>query len=179
MKDRVRTLSKLSDEELMVEYKLGNEEAFQVLYGRHRDKVYGYLSKKLYSKSQVDDVFQECFLRLHKFRSKYDSSFPFLPWLFTISRNAMVDYLRRTSKNREEPLGEADDMTHDGGMQRRELAEGLKALSAKEGSVLELHHLQGYSFEEVATHLNIQSSSARKISSRAIQKLRAFWKSDQ
>ena len=178
MNDGVRTLSKLSDEVLMTEYKLGNAEAFRVLYDRHREKVYGYLSKKLYSKTQVDDVFQECFLRLHRFRAKYDASFPFLPWLFTICRNAMVDYLRGVARSRELSIEGAQEPAHDGGISQRELAESLASLSVKEGNIVDMHFLRGYSFNEVASYLKIQPSSARKISSRAIQKLKALWKSE-
>lgn len=178
MKDGVRALSKLSDEELMTEYKLGDAEAFRVLYDRHTGKVYGYLSKKLYSKTQVDDVFQECFLRLHKFRAKYDASFPFLPWLFTICRNVMVDYLRGIARSREESIEGIQEPIHDGGVSQRELAESLASLPVKEGNIVDMHFLQGYSFKEVASYLKIKPSGARKISSRAIQKLKAIWKSE-
>jgi RNA polymerase sigma factor (sigma-70 family) len=177
MTDAKNLLTSLSDEQLMIEYKLGNSEAFEVLYRRHSGKVYGYLSGKLVSKSQVEDVYQESLLRLHRFRDRYDASFPFLPWLFTICRNAMVDHLRKAGRERSVEVDtifdQRSDKTFDASSTINEQLEGL---STRESSVLQLHYLQGYSFDEVASHLEIQPSNARKISSRAIKKLKALWK---
>ena len=176
MEESTRILLGLSDEELMLQYKLGNSDAFNLLYERHATKVYGYLVKKLYSKSQAQDVFQDTFLKLHKFRNRYDASFPFLPWLFTVCRNSMVDYLRRVGRDRELEAEVGSSVNSDLSMPQPDQSPQLERLTAKEGAVVELHYLQGYSFEEVATHLKIKPSNARKISSRAIQKLRVFWK---
>ena len=86
----------------MLAYVNGYYTAFEMLYQRHANNVFGYLSKKLKNKEMAEDVLQETFLRLHRFRAKYDSSLPFLPWLFTLCRNAMVDGIRSQSSLREE-----------------------------------------------------------------------------
>ena len=96
---------KLTDEELMQKYRIGDMEAFQELHSRHAPKIYGYLTKKLGSGSHADDVFQETFLRLHRFRNKYDSSFPFLPWFYTLCRNTMLDDQRKRRVLREREVG--------------------------------------------------------------------------
>ena len=48
--------------------------------------------------AQARDVFQATFLKLHKCRDRYDASFPFVPWLFTICRNSF--YRRRLREER-------------------------------------------------------------------------------
>ncbi|MBX7139212.1 MAG: sigma-70 family RNA polymerase sigma factor [Oligoflexia bacterium] len=171
---KIAALEKLSDEDLMAEYQLGNSEAFDLLYARHKDKIYGYLSKKMTTQSQIDDAFQECFMRAHRFRSRYDRSFPFLPWLFTICRNAMIDQLRKNRPTEELPENHpaaSAALPFDG-----TLADSLDELPKKDAQVLTLHYLHGYSFDEVASYLKIKPAGARKISSRAIQKLRTIFR---
>ena len=176
MNSKVGSLETLSDELLMNEYRLGNSLAFEALYSRHRDKVYGYVCSQLAStgsaQTDADEVFQECFLRIHRFRDRYDPTFPFLPWLFTVCRNAMIDFLRHRKRTATEELA-VDVAAHDEGP---DVSDTLKSLPSQEGLVVSLHYLQGYSFAEVARHLNIQPATARKISSRAIMKLRRLFK---
>ncbi len=176
MKNDEQSLSTQTDEELMAAYKMGNAVAFQTLYERHRTKVYGYLSRQLVNKTDVNDVFQECFLRIHKFRAKYDATFPFVPWLFTVCRNSLIDHLRQKARRKEESAGAAENIADTSVAEATELEESLRGLSAQENAILGLHYLQGYSFSEVAQHLRIQPASARKISSRAIQKLKGLLK---
>lgn len=179
-----KPLHSLSDEELMQRYRIGEMEAFQELHNRHAARVYGFLSKKLgSSSSHVDDVFQETFLRLHRFRAKYDPSFPFLPWLFTLCRNAMLDNVRKQEvrDKREIPLDASSEVesfnsSWDAVPQQAALQSYLDSLSDREREVLTLHLEEGFSFKEVSSQLRITPANARKLSSRAIQKLKAMWK---
>ena len=84
----------LSDEELMSRYKFGEYPAFEELYRRHSGRVYGFILKRVKSRERAEELFQESFLRLHRNRSRYNDSLPFLPWLFTIARSAMIDGVR-------------------------------------------------------------------------------------
>jgi RNA polymerase sigma-70 factor (ECF subfamily) len=88
-------LKSLTDEELMVAYQEGNDRAFSVLYNRHSGKLFGYLKNKLKDSHLAEDVFQATFLKLHRNRSRYDPSFPFLPWLFTVCKTVMIDQTRK------------------------------------------------------------------------------------
>ncbi len=178
-----KQLHSLTDEELMQKYRIGEMEAFQELHNRHASKVYGFLSSKLSGSSLVDDVFQETFLRLHRFRNKYDSSFPFLPWLFTLCRNAMLDGLRKQQVRDKREVSteiaaelETTESSSELVPQQAALQGYLNSLSEREREVLTLHLEGGYSFKEVGTRLRITPTNARKLSSRAIQKLKAMWK---
>jgi len=84
---------KLSDEELMSLYITGDFAAFEILYKRHSGRVFDYLKKKV-SAETPQDLLQEIFAKLHKSRAKYNPQYPFLPWLFTISRNSLMDFYK-------------------------------------------------------------------------------------
>lgn len=77
-------LEKLSDEELMTLYQDAREDAFRVLYDRHRGRMYGYLRKRLPNAEAANDVFQAAFLKLHRSKDQFDASYSFHPWLFTV-----------------------------------------------------------------------------------------------
>lgn len=174
-----------SDEELMLAYVNGDYGAFETLYHRHTNKVFGYLSKKLKNKEMAEDVLQETFLRLHRFRAKYDSSFPFMPWLFTLCRNAMIDRLRSQASLIEESHEDfativdtaiAPESQTINDTPAFNIGELPHSLSANEQEVLTLRFGQDFSFDKIAKSLGIRPPAARKISQRAIEKLRRLWK---
>lgn len=169
----------LTDNALMEEYKLGSSEAFEELYRRYSGKIYGYLQKKLGPGAATDDLFQETLLRLHKYRYRYDASRPLLPWLFTISHNALVDYLRKAETVRKlaveaVALGQSSTLTQEPELSA--LSQGYNLLAEREQEVLRLRYGQDLGYDEISLRLSISSANARKIASRAVKKLRDFLK---
>ncbi|MDH5752558.1 MAG: RNA polymerase sigma factor, partial [Deltaproteobacteria bacterium] len=74
----------------MSAYQAGDMDSFRELYEAHKGRVMGYLHSRLNDQDEAEDVFQQVFLKLHRYRHRYRSEVPFLPWLFTITRNAMA-----------------------------------------------------------------------------------------
>ena len=179
-----RVVSKLTDEELMKAYaEKGDYAAFEELYRRHSRLVYGFLTKKLRGKETIDDVFQATWLKMHRFRTRYDATLPFLPWLFTLCRNVMLDSLRTEIRMREEPRQDIEALSeHESPDEAASSFDALRinewkaALSPEQREVLSLRFEEDLSFDEIATRLRIKSSGARKISQRGLQKLRALFK---
>lgn len=176
-----------SDEELMRAYARGEYDAFEKLYNRHAKTVYGFLVKKLSNRQMADEVFQMSFMQLHRSRAKYNAGLPFLPWLFTLCRNALVDYVRMQKRIQEDPREDVISLSEKIGSaqpsdytERSEalfnVAQWTEALSPKEREVLSLRFAEDFSFDEIGKQLRIRSSGARKISQRALQKLRLIWK---
>jgi len=79
-------------------YQRGDIEAFNFLYDKYKSLVYGYLHKRVDKRTEVDEIFQDVFLRLHHSRSQYKSEFPFEPWLFAVLRNSLIDRYRKKRK---------------------------------------------------------------------------------
>jgi len=162
--------SDATDEELMRAYQNGSEDAFRQLFERHSGKVYGFLNKQLRDRAQVDDVFQNTFLKLHQTRSHYDPAFPFTPWLFTVCKSVMVDFIRKRSRQQTEELQvdslSAPESTELGPMMRTD------ELPEQQRKVIDLRFREDLSFEEIAARLETSPTNARQIFSRAIRKLR-------
>lgn len=167
----------VTDEELMVAYADGDLEAFETLYQRHKRRVLGYLISKLRDRDEAEEVFQTVFTKLHVARKKYRQEIPFLPWIFTIARNALVDHVRKNQTYQdyivtsEEAVAAAPEQRNDNLPINNVFAE-LSSLSDTQRKALELRFNQGLSFDEIAEQLQISAVNSRQIISRAIRKLR-------
>ncbi|MDH5581142.1 MAG: sigma-70 family RNA polymerase sigma factor [Bdellovibrionales bacterium] len=159
----------LTDEKLMILYQEDEFQAFEVLYARHRARVFSYLTKRLPHRDDIEEVFQNIFVKLHKSRSRYDSKYKFLQWLYTLSRNELLDHVKKkninTTQFNEEfhPVEERDISDVD--------LDDLP-LGEQEKKVLDLRINKDYDYKEISHLLNIGPSNARKIFSRAIEKLK-------
>jgi RNA polymerase sigma-70 factor (ECF subfamily) len=166
----------LSDEELMLAYAGDDMAAFETLYHRHRSRLFGYLLGRLRDRSEAEEVFQAVFAKLHQARRSYRAEIPFLPWLFTIARNALIDHLRRERRqprviDSEDALAALQAPAVDTTPIGAAVAE-LTSLTEGQRAVLELRFNQGLSFREIATELQLSPDNARQIVSRAIARLR-------
>lgn len=170
----MQDLGKSSDEELMRAYQLGDERAFELLYARHSGRLYGFLRKRFQDPTTVEDVFQSTFLKLHSARSHYDSSFPFLPWLFTVCRSVLSDNLRKKARILEDLNQESvdaavapwKDEVPDAGFP------DLGELPVAQREALELRYRSDLPFEEIARRLETSPGNVRQLISRAIRRLK-------
>jgi RNA polymerase sigma-70 factor (ECF subfamily) len=167
----------LTDEELMAAYADGSMEAFQTLYERHKRRILGYLVSKLKDRNEAEEVFQTIFAKLHGARRKYRKDIPFLPWLFTIARHAMIDQIRKNRTYRHHlvltdgPLDQFADNRQGHVPIGNAIAE-LSTLSPTQRRALELRFDQGFSFDEIAGQMQISVVNSRQLISRAIRNLR-------
>src|SRR5687768_5398935 len=81
------------DEDLMEQFKGGDERAFVSLYERYKRRVFAYCLKMVGSREMAEDVFQETFVRVARKRDHFKSG-NFAGWLFAIARNLCLNALR-------------------------------------------------------------------------------------
>jgi len=163
----------LEDETLMQAYQAGEYAAFEELYRRHSGRVYGFLTKRVRQRHIADDVFQDTWMKLHRYRARYDPRLPFLPWLFTICHNALLDGARKTRASREELIAlELDPEVHpesEAGF--AELA-AQSNLTSHESALLGLRYQAELSYSEIAARCNTSPGNARQMLSRIVRKMR-------
>ena len=169
-----------NDEELMNLYIQGDMQAFDVLYSRHKAKVYGYLVKRLPSKELADEVFQSAFLKLHHARDKYQFGEPFLPWLFAIIKNTLFDHLRKiqseTRKLDAYEMKSEIQTSHEGSQNLEKLEDGLSQLTKVERDLMHKRYVEGLDFEEIAQKSNSSAVAVRQAVSRVTRKLKSLVK---
>lgn len=168
-----KDLKTKSDEELMQAYQAGSDTAFDILFERHSGRVFGFLSKRLMKKKEAEDLLQEVFFKLHRSKHLYNSTLPFSPWLFSITRSVLLDFAKK--KNLEDPIStedfdkmaspETSSVEHD--------LEGLiSALPQAQSEALSLRVYDDKTFEEIASRLSTSPENVRQLISRGIKKIR-------
>ncbi len=146
--------------------------AFEVIYLRHKDRVYSYLDKRLSDKNIIEDVFQSIFVKFHNTRHLYSSEHLLLKWIYTICRSELLDWVK---KNKAKFIQLSEDQLS---VEPTELSDkidldSIKTLSEKEKQALKLRYYSEEDFIEISKALKTSEANSRKLVSRGIKKLKA------
>ena len=96
-KETSGNLAALTDEALMLHYKEGDVAAFDQLFKRYKDGLYQYVVRYLGDRSAAEDVFGDVWERLVRASDRYQQTAKFKTYLFTLTRNRMIDHYRSQS----------------------------------------------------------------------------------
>ena len=90
-------LNMLTDDALVSLYLQGNNQAFDELLNRHKDKLYSYIFFIVRSRDVADDIFQETFVKaiVTLQQGRYTSDGKFYAWLTRIAHNLVIDQFRQ------------------------------------------------------------------------------------
>ncbi len=84
----------LTDEILMQKVASGNLDLLRELFDRHHKHVYNFLYKMSGDRMLSEDLTQDVFYKLMKYRASYKNG-SFVSWLFTIARNSLNTHFSR------------------------------------------------------------------------------------
>ena len=163
----------------------GDTEAFERLVRTYENKIYHLALRMCGSADEAADIAQEAFLAAWRGLPSFRGEAGFATWLYRLTSNAAIDYLRRQKKQRgdmsldDEELGlDAVDSgpspqeTAEGSELRSAVAAGLNQLSEGHRQVLVLREIQGLSYEEIASVLELDIGTVKSRISRARSSLR-------
>src|ERR1700759_4542856 len=85
----------MSDEELMSQVRNGVGEMLGVLFERYHVPLFNFYTKLTGDRTISEDLVQEVFFRILKYRHSYRADTPFRAWMYQIARNARLDHLRK------------------------------------------------------------------------------------
>jgi RNA polymerase sigma-70 factor (ECF subfamily) len=86
------------DETLMLAYRDGDASAFDVLYQRHRQRLFHFLVRKTGSRETGEELYQEAWLRLIRHHRDYQPTARFTTWLFTLAHSCLMDHFRKQGR---------------------------------------------------------------------------------
>ncbi|MEW2503540.1 sigma-70 family RNA polymerase sigma factor [Amycolatopsis sp. CA-161197] len=175
-----RAPSPRPDSRLVAAAVAGDRAAVAELVEFVRPFVLRYCRGRLGLSGGAEDCAQEVLIavlvELPRYRYETDS---FLPFVFGIARNKVVDEFRRRSRNRADPYADAGDEDRPGPDEfaqtdsRLQIEELLGHLAPEQRELLTLRVVLGYSAEETAAALGLPSAVAVRVSQhRALTKLR-------
>ena len=171
-----------SDSELMRQVRGGRSSALATLFERHHARLYRYCLRMTGNRQTSEDLVQDVFMKMLKYKSNFRDDSTFAPWMFGIARNACVAHWRRASVDTvpEEELehapleGQSDD-DHAGEQQAELVRRALLALPAKGREVLVLSRYEFKTYEEIAQALGCSVVAVKVRAHRAIKRLREIY----
>ena len=165
--------------EWMARYQAGEEAAFEEIYGRLARSVRGYLRTITPPGADVEDLVQNTFLQLHRSRQSYLQGEPVRPWVFAIARHVGLMTRRSAGRRGRREVQPFDDLPEvpvlaraAGTLDRIALGRALGTLGESGREAVWLHHVEGFSFREIAAVQGISETAAKVRAHRAIVALR-------
>lgn len=176
----MKGLNHLTDEDIMNAVKNDRIEMLAVLFERHHVRLYNFLLRLTGNTSVSEDLVQEIFFRILKYRSSYRGESKFIFWVYQIARNVHRDHLRKTRK--EIPL---DEQWHEEASPETEpdqksecqedisiLNKALEKLPLKKREIIILSRFQNLKYREIAELLECSIESIKVNVHRAMKDLR-------
>ncbi|MGE3804780.1 MAG: RNA polymerase sigma factor [Gemmataceae bacterium] len=195
--DLADPLASCTDEQLLIQFRAGQTEAFGVLVRRYERELYGYLRRYLSDSSLAEDVFQNTFLQLYTKVEQYEEGRPVRPWLYTIATHQAIDAMRRQGRHqavsldqkREElPNGEVRNLLEMlqergpgpaeqtlGEEDRERVRASVDGLPDFLKQVVLLAYYQGLKYREIADVLGIPVGTVKSRLHAALVKLQEAW----
>lgn len=175
-------LTELDDAILMQRVRDDDRDAFAVLVKRHEKMLLNFFAR---SGVQYDceDLVQQTFLRLYRYRTRYVATAKVTTFLFLLARQVWIDELRRRKRHERLVAGlaaepqptmagaEAAEATASGEM---DLERALEALPEGLRQVVELGVYQDLPYAEIGEILGIPVGTVKSRMFNALAKMRAF-----
>ena len=148
-------------------------------YAEYRPKVMGYIRARVQRWADAEDLCSDVFEKVQKKLDDFDSEKASIStWVFTITRNTVIDYFRRTKPSEELDENLSDDTAVDEGLLSQEtlseLASALKALPEEQRDIIVLRYYDGKPLTEVAELMGLSYGAVKLRHQSALAKLRKY-----
>ncbi|MGJ6981621.1 RNA polymerase sigma factor SigM [Aestuariimicrobium soli] len=176
-------LDSASDAELLALHVEGDEHAFELLFTRHRDRLWAVALRTMRNPDEAADALQDAMISAFRRADSFRGQAAVTTWLHRIVVNACLDRMRRnkvraTQAMPENPdhdlkLAESGDLQDEISQQETasDVAQALGEINADQRAALVLVDMQGYSVEEAATILGCAVGTVKSRCSRGRARL--------
>ena len=139
--------------------------------------IYRFIYARVGNREAAEDLTSQVFLKATRWLAQDRGADRIRAWLYTAARSGIADYWREQSELPTEPIEDMDSLQFrgwegPGDVQRtRERAHRiLAALPAREGEVLRLRFLRGYSAGEIGREMGLSPGNVRVLQLRALRR---------
>jgi RNA polymerase sigma factor (sigma-70 family) len=164
-----------SDDQLLALFRAGSNEAFNVLHERYRQRLFAYVRQMLSTQSRQDaeDVLQDVFVRAFGALRADERAVNVRAWLYRVAHNRCIDHLRRPIPAASDVFEMSRTPLHDPleDAQRREdlrrLVTDVSRLPEQQRSALLMREIDGMSYADLATALDVTVPAVKSLLVRA------------
>ncbi|MCI5992684.1 MAG: sigma-70 family RNA polymerase sigma factor [Clostridiales bacterium] len=183
----------MQDELLIRRAQSGDEGAFEQLLLAHQKSVYNLCLRMAGNPDDALDLSQEAFIRAWRALGQYQFDAAFSTWLFRLTSNVCIDFLRRQKRQQHMSLTVTDDdepgeeftvpdpapgpeeqAVHN--ERRQAVARAMAALPEDYRAVMQLRAVEELSYEQIAEILDIKVGTVKSRLARARTQLRKILK---
>ncbi len=174
----------LSDNTLMDKVKNGDLDKLGLLFERYKKPLFGFFYGINKDRELSEDLVQNVFVRVLKYRSLYRGEGEFRSWLFHIARNVSHDQYRKkriqvtdSVENWEERIGSDDNRftTYQKDENLELLALAMDRLTEDKREILLLSKFQERKYKEIGEQLGFSEGAVKVKVYRAMQELKAIY----
>ncbi|MEP0985761.1 sigma-70 family RNA polymerase sigma factor [Ekhidna sp.] len=180
--DRMHRMNLLEDHSLMLKVKEGEVEKLNLLYKRYSRRFFGFFYGMTNDGATSEDLVQNVFMRILKYKHTYKESGDFEVWAFQMARNVHHDHYRKNkryafhedmnpyeerlseNKNQEVEMERSDELNY--------LKKALASLSDEKRELIELVRFQKVKYAKVAEMLGVTESAIKVRVHRILKELR-------
>ena len=177
---RVNELSKKPDEELVLLFKNGSQQAFEQLYIRYKGRLVHYCKWLLKDDAESEDIVQDIFLHLWEKRDVLNIEVSFSGYVHTLAQNRVLNVLRRFDihsryassivLSSKDYTNQTEEMILDNDYAKLTHAL-IESLSPRQKEVFQLSRIKGLTYKEIAEQLQISVETVREHASLALKKI--------
>jgi RNA polymerase sigma factor (sigma-70 family) len=173
----------MTDEMIMEAVKHGNLQQASLLFERYNKRIFNFLARMTLDRTLAEDLTQNVFLRIIKYRNSYREGARFQSWIYQVARNVFSDHYQ-ANKNKFSDFVDVEkvsDHMPDSGeselLDERErlLHQSMAKLGAEQRELLILTRFQQMKYEEVALIMDTSVANIKVKVHRAIAKLREHY----
>ena len=167
----------------------GDAHAFEALLLAYQKQVYNLALRMTGNPDDAMDLSQEAFIKAWRGLSSYRFDSAFSTWLYRLTSNVCIDFLRKQKKQKTVPLQYMDEASEerelsipDPGLSTEEqvmaqmehgrVAAAMEQLEPEYREALTLRVVNGLSYTEIAAILNIKEGTVKSRIARAREKMR-------
>ncbi len=178
-------MNTLTDNTIMLAVKNGEIDRLGLLYERYKVWVYNFFLQSNHDSELSEDLLQNVFMRILKYKHTYTEDSKFVTWMFQIARNVNHDHFRKNKKHIETmDLDKVNYKKEDGkGIEaeielkesKNLLQQALDRLSLEKREVIILSKLKELKYKEVGAILGCTEDTARTKAHRALKELKTVY----
>lgn len=187
---KLGNLRDFTDAELIAKAISGREDSFEEIVRRYQRPITNYVYRMLGNYDASLDVTQEIFIKVYNSMARYSTEYKFSTWLYKISHNAAIDYLRRHSVHVQSLEVENEDGVYQVQFEskrlspeqerersewREEIETVVKRLPTGYRELIVLRHTQDLSYDEIAEITNLPLGTVKNRLFRAREMMREIF----
>ena len=173
----------MTDEAIMEAVKSGNLQQATLLFERYNKRIYNFLARMSLDRTLAEDLTQNVFLRIIKYRNSYREGARFQSWIYQIARNVFSDHYQ-AQKNKYSDFIDVEKIrdqmpdNEESEMQNEKellLQRSMARLSEEQRELLVLTRFQQMKYEDVAVIMDTTVANIKVKVHRALIRLREYY----